>query len=290
MGNLKFTIIGGDIRNIKLANFIAQDGYKVDIYGFNNASFDTGLPESPDMNTAVGEADIVIGPLPCSNDNETINAPFHQGKIYINEIFQSMKKKQIFIAGRVSRKIQHLAQLYNVNTIDVLEREDMAVLNAIPTAEGAIQIAMEEMAITLHDSVCLILGFGRIGKILAKMLSALGADVYVEARKFSDIAWIKSYGYKPVLLDNIDNIIPQADAIFNTIPSIILNESKLKLLSKDCLIIDLASKPGGVNFDKAKEIGVKAIWALSLPGKVAPITAAKFIKETVFNIIGELGV
>ena len=91
-------------------------------------------------------------------------------------------------------------------------------------------------------------------------------------------------------MDNIDSIIPQADAIFNTIPSIILDESKLKLLNKDCLIIDLASKPGGVDFDKAKELGVKAIWALSLPGKVAPITAAKFIKETVFNIIGELGV
>lgn len=290
MGSTKFTVIGGDIRSIKLANLIAQEGYKVNIYGFNNASFNTGLSESPDMNTAVGEADIVIGPLPCSNDNETINAPFHQGKIYINEVFQIMKKNQIFIAGRVSGKVQHLAQIYNVNTIDILEREDMAILNAIPTAEGAIQIAMEEMPITLHDSTCVILGFGRIGKILAKMLCALGADVYVEARKFSDIAWIKSYGYKPILLNNIDNIIPQADAIFNTIPSIILDESKLKLVNKDCLIIDLASKPGGVDFDKAKEIGVKAIWALSLPGKVAPITAAKFIKETVFNIIGELGV
>jgi dipicolinate synthase subunit A len=149
---------------------------------------------------------------------------------------------------------------------------------------------MEEMPITLHDSACIILGFGRIGKILAKMLNGLGANVYVEARKYEDIAWIKSYGYKPVLLKDIDSIISKADAIFNTIPSIILDESKLKLINKDCLIIDLASKPGGVDFEKAKEIGVKAIWALSLPGKVAPITAAKFIKETVFNIIGELGV
>jgi dipicolinate synthase subunit A len=290
MSNSKFTVIGGDIRSIKLANLIAQEGYKVNIYGFNNASFNTGLSESPDMSTAVGESDFIIGPLPCSNDNETINAPFHQGKIYINEVFQTMKKGQLFIAGRIGGKVQHLAQIYNVNTIDIIEREDMAVLNAIPTAEGAIQIAMEEMPITLHDSVCIILGFGRIGKILAKMLNGLGTNVYVEARKYEDIAWIKSYGYKPVLLKDIDSIISKADAIFNTIPSIILDESKLKLINKDCLIIDLASKPGGVDFEKAKEIGVKAIWALSLPGKVAPITAAKFIKETVFNIIGELGV
>ncbi|HEY9061534.1 MAG TPA: dipicolinate synthase subunit DpsA [Pseudobacteroides sp.] len=290
MGNSKFTVIGGDIRSIKLANLIAQEGYKVNIYGFNNASFNTGLSESPDMNTAIGESDFVIGPLPFSNDNETINAPFHQGKIYINEVFQTMKKNQVFIAGKISEKVQHLAEIYNVNTIDIIEREDMAVLNAIPTAEGAIQIAMEEMPITLHDSMCVILGFGRIGKILAKMLAGLGANVYVEARKYSDIAWIKSYGYKPVLLKDLDNAIPQADAIFNTIPSIVLDENKLKLVNKDCLIIDLASKPGGVDFDKAKESGVKAIWALSLPGKVAPITAAKFIKETIFNIIGELGV
>lgn len=290
MGSSKFTVIGGDIRSIKLANLIAQEGYKVNIYGFNNASFNTGLSESPDMNTAIGESDFVIGPLPFSNDNETINAPFHQGKIYINEVFQTMKKNQIFIAGKISEKVQHLAEIYNVNTIDIIEREDMAVLNAIPTSEGAIQIAMEEMPITLHDSMCVILGFGRIGKILAKMLVGLGANVYVEARKYSDIAWIKSYGYKPVLLNDLDNVIPQADAIFNTIPSIVLDENKLKLVNKDCLIIDLASKPGGVDFDKAKEIGVKAIWALSLPGKVAPITAAKFIKETIFNIIGELGV
>jgi dipicolinate synthase subunit A len=133
MGNSKFTVIGGDIRSIKLANLIAQEGYKVNIYGFNNASFNTGLSESPDMGTAVGESDFIIGPLPCSNDNETINAPFHQGKIYINEVFQTMKKGQLFIAGRISGKVQHLAQIYNVNTIDIIEREDMAVLNAIPT-------------------------------------------------------------------------------------------------------------------------------------------------------------
>ncbi|MDP4183473.1 MAG: dipicolinate synthase subunit DpsA [Bacillota bacterium] len=290
MGNSKFTVIGGDIRSIKLANLIAQDGYKVNIYGFNNASFDTGLPESPDMTTAMTGSDFVIGPLPCSNDNETINAPFHKGKIYINEVFQTIAKNQLFIAGRISGKVKHLAEIYNVQSTDILEREDMAILNAIPTAEGAIQIAMEELPITLHESNCVVLGFGRIGKTLAKMLQGLGANVFVEARKYSDLAWIKSYGFKPVLLSDLDSFIPQADVIFNTIPFVLLDETKLKLVDKECLIIDLASKPGGVDFEKAKAIGVKAIWALSLPGKVAPVTAAKFIKETVFNIIGELGV
>jgi dipicolinate synthase subunit A len=166
----------------------------------------------------------------------------------------------------------------------------MAILNAIPTAEGAIQIAMEELPITLHNSNVLILGYGRIGKILAKMLHGIGANVYVEARKYADIAWIKSYCYKPVMLNEISQIIGDMNLVVNTIPSLILNCELLNKLNKDCLVIDLASKPGGVDFDKAKEFGIKAIWALSLPGKVAPVTAAEFIKNTVYNIIEELGV
>jgi dipicolinate synthase subunit A len=201
-----------------------------------------------------------------------------------------MSKNQVFIAGRISEKITHLAEIYNVYSIDILEREEMAVLNAIPTAEGAIQIAMEETPITLHNSNIMILGFGRIGKILAKMLDGIGANVFVEARKYSDIAWIRSLSYKPVYINELSDYLSKMDIIFNTIPSTILNLDLLKIINKDSLIIDLASKPGGVDFEKAKELGLKVIWALSLPGKVAPITAARFMKDTIYNIIEELGV
>jgi len=286
----KITVVGGDLRSIKLANLIAGDGNTVNIYGYKNAGFALGLPESDNLQLAIDESDVVIGPVPCSNDNETLNAPFHPEKININEVFKTMNKNQLFIAGRISDKIAHLAQVYNVYIVDILEREEMAVLNAIPTAEGAIQLAMEEMPITLHDCNALILGYGRIGKILAKMLHGIGSNVYVEARKYHDLAWIKSYSYKPVLLDKLGEYIPKMDVIFNTIPHVVLNGELLSKLSPECLIIDLASKPGGVDFDKAKTLGVKAIWALSLPGKVAPVTAAKFMKETIKNIMEELGV
>ncbi len=290
MGIRKYTVVGGDLRNVKLANLIMADGNEVNLYGFKNAGFELGINENTDLKEAIDDSDIVIGPLPCSNDNETVNAPFHPNKIYINEVFKTMKKNQLFIAGRISDKIIHLAEAYKVYCIDILEREEMAVLNAIPTAEGAIQIAMEEMATTLHDCKALVLGFGRIGKILAKMLQGIGVKVFVEARKYSDIAWIKSYGYKPVYLNELGDYLGQMDVIFNTIPHIILDVNMLGKLKSECLVIDLASKPGGVDFERAKAMGIKVIWALSLPGKVAPITAAKFIKETVYNIIEELGV
>ena len=147
---------------------------------------------------------------------------------------------------------------------------------------------MEETEITLHGSNILVLGFGRVGKILAKMLDGIGAKVDCEARRDEPLAWIKAYGYNPVRLEDIDKNLGKYDTIINTVPSILLDEERLKLLKKQCLIIDLASTPGGVDKKAAKELGIKLVWALSLPGKVAPATSAEYIKETVYNIINEM--
>ncbi len=288
--SLKYTVIGGDLRNVKLAEAIHEDGNQVNIYGFKNAGFEMVLSENRDMQEAIDDSEIVIGPLPCTNDDEILNAPFHDAKIQMNEVFRTMKKNQLFIAGKISDKISQLAKAYNVYSIDILKREEMAVLNAIPTAEGTIQLAMEELPIALSGSRVLVLGYGRVGKILSKMLSGIGADVYAGARKHSDIAWIKAYGHKPVYISQLQRVISDMDLIVNTIPSTILDISLLEKVAKECLIIDLASKPGGVDFEKAKTLGIKTIWALSLPGKVAPVTAAAYIKQTVYNIIEELGV
>lgn len=290
MGAGKFTVIGGDLRSIKLAELLVREGNSVNIFGFEKAGFEINAATTENLRLAIDESDIVIGPIPCSNENETLNAPFHTDKIYINEIFKIMSKNQLFVAGRISEKIANLAHAYNVFTVDLLERDEMAILNSIPTAEGAIQLAMEETPITLHDSNVLVMGFGRVGKVLAKMLYGIGCNVFVEARKYSDIAWIRSYGYKAVNLNDLKKYLGCMDVIFNTIPHIILDSEMLKEIGGNCLIIDLASKPGGVDFQKAKELGVKTIWALSLPGKVAPVTAARFISDTIHNIIDELGV
>ena len=286
----RYTIIGGDLRNVKLAESISADGSQVNIFGFKNAKFGVKIDENMDLETAIDDSEVVIGPLPCSNDNETINAPFHNEKIYINEVLKTIKKNQLFIAGRISDKILNLSKAYNVYAIDILEREEMAVLNAIPTAEGAIQVAMEELPITLNGCKAIVLGYGRVGKVLSKMLEGLGVEVYAEARKFSDLAWIKALGQKPVSLSELKYYVGKMDIIFNTVPSKILEADVLELVDKDCLIIDLASKPGGVDLEKEKELGIKVIWALSLPGKVAPVTAAEIIKQTVYNIVEELGV
>ena len=175
-----------------------------------------------------------------------------------------------------------------VKVVDIMKREELSVLNAISTAEGAIKIAIEETPKNLHGSNILVLGFGRIGKVLSHMLNGLGAKVSCEARKNSDLAWIKAYGYDAIPLSELNENLYKFDIIINTIPYIVLDKEALENVKEDALVIDLASNPGGVDRKAIKEKQIKFVWALSLPGKISPITSAEFIKETLFNVVKDM--
>ena len=148
---------------------------------------------------------------------------------------------------------------------------------------------MEELPTTIYGLKVLITGFGRITKVMVKALNGLGAQVYVTARKFSDLAWARIYGCKDIHISQIEDYLPEFDLVFNTVPAVILDDRKLALLKENCLVIDLASKPGGVDFETAGMLGIKTIWALSLPGKVAPVTSGEIIAGTILNILSERG-
>lgn len=145
---------------------------------------------------------------------------------------------------------------------------------------------MQEYLGTINGSRCLITGFGRIGKVLAKMLYGLGADVYVSARKKEDLAWIELLGYTAVDNSEITEF-GSFNLIFNTVPSMVLDAQVLAKIAQDALVIDLASMPGGVDFDSARRMGILTAHALSLPGKVAPKTSGEIIKNTIFNMLEE---
>ena len=172
---------------------------------------------------------------------------------------------------------------------DLLDREEMAVLNAVPTAEGAVGILLQEMPITLLGSRILIVGYGRIGKNLARLLNGFGAEVWAAARKYSDIAWIEAQGLKPVPMHQLARYVSDMDAIVNTVPALVITKDILEKARADCFLLDLASSPGGIDFKGAEVYGLKTRWALSLPGKVAPLTAGDIIRRTIYNILEEEG-
>ncbi len=151
------------------------------------------------------------------------------------------------------------------------------------------QIALEELPITIHEARVLVIGFGRTGKLIAHRLAAPAARVSVAARKFADLAWIEAYGYTPEHSAQLDGWLCSYDLVVNTVPAKLLTEPRLEELRPGCLCIDIASNPGGIDFEAAARLGVKAIWALSLPGRVAPVTSGKIIRNTIYNILHELG-
>jgi len=278
------SIIGGDLRIVKLIDMLNADGYNVYTYGLEQANIDN-VQKCKSIEEVSEKSDIIVSSIPFTSDGVNVNTPFSKNKISIEEVAKYIKGKT-FIAGRIEEGLYQ--KFSETKVIDLLKREELTVLNTIATAEGTIQIAMEESTRTLHGSKILVMGFGRVSKILSNMLKGIGAEVYCETRTTVNCAWIKAYGYNPILLDELDENLNKFDIIINTIPHIILNKERLEKVKKDCIIIDIASNPGGVDRNSAKELGIKIIWALSLPGRVAPITSAEFIKETLENILKDL--
>jgi len=282
----KISIIGGDLRIVKLAEMLVEEGVEVFTYALEKAEL-SDINKCESIEETINKTDIILGPIPFSSNGKTINAPFSDKKVLVEEFLSCLSGKTL-IAGAIKQDIYDICSENNIKVIDILKREELAVLNAVSTAEGTIKIAIEETLKNLHGSNILVMGFGRIGKILSNMLKGLGAKVACEARKNSDLAWIKAYGYEPIPISNLKENLNRFDVIINTIPYIILDKDNLENVKKDALVIDLASNPGGVDRDAIKEKQIKFIWALSLPGKVAPVTSAEFIKETLYNIFSEI--
>ena len=195
---------------------------------------------------------------------------------------------KILIAGNILPEVYDLANDEYIEIIDIMKREELAVLNTIATAEGAIEIAIANTNKIIHGSQILILGFGRIGKVLARKLAGLSAKVTCAARKDEDLAWIRAYGHMETNINTLGQNLEKYDIIMNTVPHTILTEERLKYVKQDCLLIDLASNPGGIDKKVAKERNLKLVWALALPGKVAPTTTAEFLKDTIFNVLKEI--
>lgn len=282
----KLLILGGDLRLLSVADEFIKDGYSVSVCGIDEKYLKASYNTYSDAKKAVIENDIIVFGLPLSKDNITVNTPCYSKKIMLNDLIGIMKSKIIF-GGMISEEFEKTAYIYN-KVYDYFKREELIIKNVIPTVEGALSIAIEETAFTIHGSKCLVCGFGRIGKILSRCLKALGAEVTVSARKASDLAMAECLSYSSILSSEIPEYIDKYNIIFNTVPYNIINKNALEKASEDTLIIDLASKPGGVDFTAAKELGVNVIWALSLPGKVAPRTAGRIIKTTICNILSEL--
>lgn len=282
---MEFAVIGGDMRTVKLAELLSRDGHAVRCFGLERGESPV-LQNAGTLEEALEGAEYVILPLPMGA-GETLNAALAEREISVRELAKCIPSGAHVLAGRPQGVFLELARERGLTVTDYFAREELTVKNAAATAEGAVEILMRELPVTLLNSKILVVGFGRIGKLLSLRLHALGARVTVSARKCSDMAWIEALGLRPADTGRLHGELSGYAAVVNTVPAIILDETLLKELDEGCLCLDLASKPGGIDFAAAQRLGVRAIWALSLPGQVAPVTSGEAIRDAVYNIIRE---
>lgn len=283
-----FGVVGGDLRQAALANSLLHQGYTVHAFLLEQQPLLEKQHISPDI-SLLSVCDVIILPLPVSDESGRLNAPLSDSSILLYDCLKCCRPDALILGGKISTQDRIAAQGTRHRLLDYLTREEMAVLNAVPTAEGAVGIALSERASTLWESRCLVTGFGRCAKMLSLLLKGFGARVTVAARSAGELAFARTLGLNTVALSQIGTVLAEQEIVFNTIPVPVLGEELLSLTPEDCLLIDLASRPGGIDFSSAGQLGRKTIWALSLPGKVAPITAGNIICDTVINMITERG-
>lgn len=254
-----------------LANMLAKDGYAVRSWCL------AGAPNEGRPSGAIAAERIVL-PVPLAKEGKLNGTGLPLG-----ELWPRLSAAQRIYAGAVAPAAREQAELLGLRVTDYYTDEALAVKNAVPTVEGALAAAMARLSVTLHGALCLVVGFGRVGKLLARDLAALGAEVSVSARRFDDFAWIDALGYRALHTERLEGKLGGFRVIFNTVPHMVLHGELLRELRDDCVLIELASSDG-IDAGAAKEKGLDYIKAGGLPGKCAPETAALALKETLYRI------
>ena len=272
MSAFTFAVIGGDRRSFYAAKRLREYGFQTKIFGLKNEK--TYHP-SEDI-----ETDAVLLPVPLSRDGIHLFSPESREDILISDVLASVSENALIFAGGVSR-------IEDKRITDYAKREDFALMNAVPTAEGALLLALQNGKTTVCGMSVAVIGFGKVASAVAKLFSAAGAKITVFARKEQarNEAHILGYTAKPI--SELSECADLYSLIVNTVPARIFDKDILLRIRKDALLMELASAPYGLDFKEAEDWGIRAMLASGLPGKYFPETAGYAVTETVLNVLRE---
>lgn len=280
-------VLGGDTREVLLSKGLADAGCWVRAVALPLEGYDR-ICLCSDIPSALKGSQAVILPVPGINDRGELYSAFSDRPLILSaELMAVLPEGTPVLVGVARRILVEWATGRGLNLIEVMKNDEVAILNSIPSAEGAIQMAMENSFITIHGSRSLVVGFGRTGITLARKLKALESETTVVARNPSQRARALEMGLHAVDFSDLETAAACADFLFNTVPSLVISGPVLSRVSKTAFVLDLASNPGGADFDEAKRLGIKAVLAPGLPGKVAPMTAGKILAEAIPRILAD---
>lgn len=282
---LKWCILGGDKRDAHFAHSLLKCDYDVKVCGVPQIDELPGRAMVNDLEDAVKDADVLVCPVTGTHPQGVLRKS--TVPIDLTAVLSRTSKLKVLVIGTANEAVSKAAALAGALVVESMRDDELAILNSIPSAEGAIQIAMENTDFTIHGSASIVLGMGRTGLTLASTLLSMHSNVSIAARKRSDLARGRALGFSPIHFDDLACELPVFDLIFNTVPSLVLDAKLMRVVKKTAVIIDLASPPGGTDFESAKAEGIKAILAPGLPGLVAPRTAGEILASVIPRLVHE---
>ncbi|MEB3102620.1 dipicolinate synthase subunit DpsA [Ferviditalea candida] len=286
---IQVALVGGDARQIEVIRKFSEMDATVTLIGFDNlqSSFSGVTKEEMDPKVFMNLDALVLPPVG-TDDAGGVETIFSSQSIRLTEEhISSLPKHAKVYTGMAKPYLIQLCSNAQIELVELFDLDDVAIYNSIPTAEGALMMAIQNTDITIHGSECMVLGMGRTGKTLARVLKGLGAHVRVGVRRKEHFARAWEMGFDPFYIDQLALEVSNIDLIFNTIPTMIVTAQVIAQIPPRAIIIDLASKPGGTDFRFAEKRGIKSILAPGLPGIVAPKTAGRIIANTLCQLILE---
>ncbi|MBQ6118272.1 MAG: hypothetical protein IJK98_03485 [Clostridia bacterium] len=288
MHNIKtVSVVGGDTRQIYTARRLEEYGFEVRLFGLERFGGGSVLPPRAETLEQALRCDAVVLPLPCSKNGKTLNAPFAETEIPLREVADLAAPDAVFFTGMAAENFAKTLSAGGAAVFDYFRDEALTVKNALLTAEGILGIILEKTNVTVWRMNAAVTGYGRVGYFLCRALKALGAEVTVYARNPAQLAKAQTAGLATARIDRLPEQTYQFDVIVNTVPAPVVTAAAVENARKDCLLIETAGAPYGVDFDACKLYGKELVKAFSLPGRTAPKTAGILIAETVFGMMKE---
>lgn len=280
----RVAVVGGDAREHEIIAALRADGAEVAVAA--RPSGESGAVWHATVGEAMAGAAALILPMPGVDVRGRIYAPLvpDQHMLSESDLAGLLPGAPVFV-GIARGILSGAATRIEHPVIELADNDEVAIMNSIPTAEGAVQMAMERRPITIHGSRSVVIGMGRCGLTLAHTLAALGSRVTAVARKPADRARAATLGLAPADYALLPTVLADADFVFNTVPVMVLDNDRLAATKADCLVIDLASAPGGTDFGAAQRLSREAVLAPGLPGKVAPATAGRILAGVIISLL-----
>jgi len=270
--------MGGDSRQICLNRLLSQAGARTRFY------YDR--PSSPfSLREAMENSHIILCPVPFTKDGKTVYSENSLPGLEIHTFTACLKNTHILFGGNIPSSVRERCDSLSIPCHDFMQMEDVAWKNAVATAEGAVAEAIALSPRNLYRSRCLVFGYGRCASILADRLKGMGASVTVAGRDASQLVRAHCLGYDICLLKELETVIGEFDFIFNTIPSLVLDAALAKQLQENAAVIDIASAPGGVDFQALERLNIRARLCPGLPGRYSPLSSAIILYEAVMEHI-----